>query len=71
MKVIIFISHGLTVISIFYMLFIHKFEPKIYSLYKSLAWLKVLFVFALSINLIMDTNYLYIIRKPSSASIMR
>ncbi len=65
-----FISHGMIIIAVCYMTFIEKMRPTWKSYFKAV---KITFIYAAVIaliNYILNANYLYICRKPDTASLM-
>ena len=59
-----FTSHALIVIGVFYMTFIFQYRPTLWSLAKALVLTNVYMLLVIPINLVLDTNYLFLRHKP-------
>ncbi|WP_423230636.1 TIGR02206 family membrane protein [Clostridium homopropionicum] len=59
-----FISHGGILISVLFMIFVHKYTPDINSLKRMLRWTLVYFIVTIPINYLVDANYCYLRYKP-------
>lgn len=65
-----FVTHGCVLITIFYMTFIYNFKPKVISVIKAYLAL-VLYSIPVGIfNILVDGNYLFLVHKPESASLL-
>ncbi len=65
-----FTSHGLILVAVLYMVFVHKYAPKHRSIWKVMGITVLYTVFIAIYNLIFNGNYLFICRKPATASLM-
>lgn len=65
-----FISHILIVITVLFMTFVKKYRPNIGSMIKSFLWLNIYAGFIFVINIIADTNYLWLLHKPETATLI-
>ncbi|MFM7400499.1 MAG: TIGR02206 family membrane protein [Bacteroidota bacterium] len=65
-----FVVHISLVQSVLYAIFVFRFRPTWKGLGKTLVWMNVYFVFVLMINLLLDTNFMFLRRKPGSASLL-
>lgn len=63
------ISHGMLVIAIVYLAAIEGFRPTWSSIWKTLVILNVYLVFVMAVNVLLDSNYLFTMRKPDTASL--
>ena len=68
LNIIFYSSHSLIVIGVFYMIFIFGYRPNLKSLFKA-SGLNILYMVIISpINLLLDTNYLFIRYKPKGST---
>ncbi len=63
-------SHGLLVIAMIYMTAIEGFRPTWQSVWKTMLALNVYFLFVAGINYVIDSNYMYTMAKPETASLL-
>ncbi|MBT8218491.1 MAG: TIGR02206 family membrane protein [Bacteroidia bacterium] len=64
-----FVHAGLVVFAI-YVTFVFDLKPNIRSLWKSFIALQVYIVFILGVNLILGSNYVYVLGKPPTSSVL-
>jgi hypothetical integral membrane protein (TIGR02206 family) len=64
------ISHGSIVMAAIYMTVVEGFRPHGKSFLRLIVWLNVYMAVVFVINLLIGSNYLYIARKPETASLM-
>jgi len=65
-----FTAHGLIMIAILFMTFVYAYRPTIQSVFRTF-WLTNLFaLFVGAVNFLIDGNYLFICRKPETASLL-
>ena len=65
-----FTSHGLLLVAVLYMVFVHKYAPTHKSIWKVFGITLAYTAFIAIFNLIFNGNYLFICRKPEAGSIM-
>ncbi len=65
-----FTSHGLIIVAVLYMVFVHQYTPKHRSIWKVFGITLIYTVFIAFFNLIFKGNYLFICWKPENGSIM-
>jgi len=65
-----YVAHGGVVIACLYMLFVERFRPTLKLLWRSFLYLNVYTAFMYFINLWTGGNYMFIMRKPSTASVL-
>ncbi len=65
-----FLGHGLSVIAVFYAVFGFGFRPTLRSVGKIMVFLAAYTATIAAINLLLDSNYLFLSRKPEGASIL-
>jgi hypothetical integral membrane protein (TIGR02206 family) len=65
-----FIIHAFLLIVPLYFTWIKGYRPTIYSLLKTMLFLNILIPFVMSVNKWTGGNYLYLSRKPNSASLL-
>ena len=65
-----FIAHGAVVASIFFMIFIEKYRPTIVSVIKVMVITLVSAILIYFINIFLNTNYLFLIEKPDTTSLL-
>lgn len=56
--------------SILFAIFVYDFQPTWAGLRKSLLWANAYLVFAACLNLALDTNFMYLCRKPPTATLL-
>ena len=66
----VFVSHGSIVLAGLYMTIVEKYRPTWRSFGKVLLWLNIYAVFVYLINLLLDSNYMYVRHKPETASLL-
>ncbi len=64
-----FIGHGLIIIAILFMTFTNRIRPQAISIKKVFFVTNIFAVFVLIFDLITDSNYLFLIHKPKTASL--
>ncbi|MCC6461055.1 MAG: TIGR02206 family membrane protein [Saprospiraceae bacterium] len=65
-----FIVHIGLAQSILYAIWVFGFRPSWRSLGKSLLWSNVYFVFVAGLNVVLDTNFMYLCRKPPTPTLL-
>lgn len=65
-----FISHGLVVMAIMFMTFVNGYQPRAFSILKSMLISNVYMFFVAIVNILTGGNYLFICKKPKVPSIM-
>lgn len=65
-----FVVHMGLVQSILYALFVFRFRPTWRSFGRAFLWANIYFVFILGVNHLLGTNFMYLNRKPSSATLL-
>lgn len=65
-----FLSHGLAVLAALYAVFAYRFRPTLHSVGVVLAFLAGYTLAISGLNLLLDTNYLFLRRKPEGASVL-
>lgn len=65
-----YVAHGGVVLACVYMIFVEKYIPTIRSLWNSFLYLNVYTAFIFVANLLVDSNYMFIMHKPSTPSIL-
>ncbi|MBM7571029.1 TIGR02206 family membrane protein [Aquibacillus albus] len=65
-----FISHGGIVIANMFMVFVEGFRPTFKSIFKAFLYLNVYALLIFMVNIIMNSNYMYIMKKPANPSII-
>lgn len=65
-----FTGHGMIVIALVYMTTIEGFRPTWSSIWKTMLVANVYMLFVTIVNLLIDSNYMYTMRKPSAASLL-
>jgi hypothetical integral membrane protein (TIGR02206 family) len=65
----IFSSHGAIIISTLYMTIVERYRPTFRSIGKVFIWLNIYSVIVFFINWLIGSNYLYVTRKPDTASL--
>jgi len=65
-----FTSHGLIIVAVLYMVFVHQYAPKHKSIWKVFGITLIYTGFMAVFNMIFNGNYLFICSKPENGSIM-
>lgn len=65
-----FAAHIAIIIAVLYMVWVEGFRPKLRSVFTTLGFLNVLLVFVLLINRATGGNYMFVSRKPETASLL-
>lgn len=65
-----FTGHGLVIFSALYFIFVEKLKPTISSIIKAFLYLNIITLFVVSINILLKTNYMFLLHKPNTASIL-
>ncbi|QHE52865.1 TIGR02206 family membrane protein [Pontibacillus sp. HMF3514] len=65
-----FISHGGTVLSNLFMVFVEEFRPTVRSIWRAFLWLNTYAFVLFFVNLFIGGNYMYLLRKPANPSIL-
>ncbi|KEH86037.1 membrane protein [Clostridium novyi A str. 4540] len=60
-----FISHGGIVISVLFMMFVHKYRPNLNSLKKTLIYTSLYFAVTIKVNYLTNSNYCYLRENPN------
>jgi len=68
--VLFFLSHGLSILAVLYAVFGFGFRPTLGSVGRVIVFLGLYTAAIAGINLLLDSNYLFICRKPEGASIL-
>ena len=63
------VSHGMIVIAMVYMTSIEGFRPTLASIWKTMLAINVYLFLVTAINLVLGSNYMYTLAKPSTASL--
>ena len=64
----VFISHGCIILASLYMTFVENYRPTLKSLWRVFIAVNIYMVFVFVINLIVGSNYLYLMHKPVTPS---
>ena len=65
-----FISHGLSLLAVVYAIYGLQFRPTLRSVAVTLGFLAVYTLIIAGLNLLLDTNFLYLRQKPEGASVL-
>lgn len=65
-----FISHGLIMTSILFMTFVYSYRPRAFSIIRTFIITNLYMLFISGVNMVTGGNYLFICRKPQSASLL-
>ncbi len=65
-----FIVHMGLLQSILYAIFVYGFRPTWQSFGRAFLWVNIYFVFVLGINYLLGTNFMYLSKKPATASLL-
>jgi hypothetical integral membrane protein (TIGR02206 family) len=63
-------THGLIIIAMVYMTTIEKFRPTWSSVWRTMLIANIYLVLVTAVNVSLDSNYMYTLRKPSTASLL-
>ncbi len=70
LNIIFYSSHGLIIIGVLFMVIVQKFRPTLFSLLRACV-INVAYVFLIyPVNIILDTNYLFLSFKPKGATLI-
>lgn len=64
-----FIGHAAIITACLYMTFIMKYRPTLKSVMRTMLWLNILLIPIFIVNAITGANYMFLMRKPSTASL--
>ncbi|MBL7826201.1 MAG: TIGR02206 family membrane protein [Saprospiraceae bacterium] len=70
MNIRYFVIHMFLAQSILYAIFVFEFRPTWKSLKKSFVWSNVYFLFIILVNFVLDTNFMYLRKKPNTATLL-
>lgn len=65
-----FIAHMVIIVSILYMVWVNKCRPTFKSIFTAMLFLNMLVVIIYPINILTGGNYMFLARKPSTASLL-
>jgi len=65
-----FVSHGLIILAVLYMTFVHGYRPQLKSVWKVFGITNVYLIFIAGFNWLVGGNYLFICYKPVNGSII-
>lgn len=65
-----FVAHGAIFLSVLYMVWVERFRPTLKSVFVTLGLLNVLLVFVFFIDALTGGNYMFLARKPDTASLL-
>ena len=65
-----FIGHGLIIVVVFYMTFIHNYRPVLKSIKKAFIASNILAAFVFTFNLVFKSNYMFLRHKPEAATLL-
>lgn len=68
--VIHFVTHGLLLLAALYATLVLGFRPRPVSILKAFAALNLYALLVLPLNLLLDTNFLFLLRKPAAPSLL-
>lgn len=68
--IIFFVNHSSIIISIIYFTFVFRLRPYLPSIKRTFLWSQVYFVSAFTVNLILGTNYGFLMEKPGQGSLI-
>jgi len=66
----VFLSHGLIIISALYLTLVEDFRPTRQSVKRVAIYGNIYLLFVFLLNLIIDSNYLFVAHKPKTASLL-
>jgi hypothetical integral membrane protein (TIGR02206 family) len=70
MNIRYFFVHMCLAQSILYAIFVYGFRPTWKSLGKAFLWINIYFVFIILVNLLLDTNFMYLRSKPNAVTLL-
>ena len=70
LNITFFLSHWMIIVVVFYMMIVYGYRPRLSSLWKSLLYLNVYMLLVLPVNLLLNTNYLFLRHKPETESLL-
>lgn len=70
MNIRYFFIHMCLAQSMLYAIYVFDFRPSWKSLGKSFLWSNIYFVFIIGVNFLLDTNFMYLRRKPNTATLL-
>lgn len=65
-----FVTHGLIIVNVIYATVLFKYRPTLLSIWRTFIVTAGYAILIAPVNLLLDTNYLYLCHKPASASIL-
>jgi len=65
-----FVTHGLIIVNVIYATVLFKYRPTLMSIWRAFVVTAGYAILIAPINLLLNTNYLYLCHKPASASIL-
>lgn len=65
-----FLSHGFIILGVIFATFIFHYRPTVRSIWKTFLFTNGYLLIMIPVNLILDTNYLFICEKPAGDSLM-
>ncbi|WP_027964606.1 TIGR02206 family membrane protein [Halalkalibacillus halophilus] len=65
-----FVAHLVVVLACLYMLWVEKFRPTFFSVVRSFVVLNIIAIFVYLINTLLDSNYMFLNRPPSSETLI-
>lgn len=68
--IIFFVNHSSIIISLIYFTFVFKLRPYLPSIKRTFIWSQVYFICAFTVNLILGTNYGFLMHKPGQGSVI-
>ena len=67
--IIFYLGHSLTVLSVLFAMFVFGFQPQLRSVGIAIVATIIYGLIILAVNLLLGTNYLFLMAKPSAASL--
>ncbi|WP_054949491.1 YwaF family protein [Numidum massiliense] len=65
-----FIAHGAIILAVMYMVWVEKHRPTLKSVAVTMGFLNVLAAFVWVVDVLTDRNYMFLLRKPDTASLL-
>jgi hypothetical integral membrane protein (TIGR02206 family) len=65
-----FAGHGLVMLGVLYATFVFGFRPRVRSVFKAISASLLLVVIMAPVNLVLETNYMYLYQKPVQSTLM-
>ncbi|MFM1651590.1 TIGR02206 family membrane protein [Brevibacillus sp. B_LB10_24] len=65
-----FVAHACIILACLYMTWVMQYRPSVRSLWKTMGFLNLLLVIALTVNRVTGGNYLFVSHKPSNPSLL-